>query len=46
MSIEALARRERYAFFGSLREAYAARYILTAHHRGDQAETILLNIIK
>lgn len=45
-SLEAIARRERYRFLESIRAKYDARYILTAHHRDDQAETILMNLIK
>lgn len=42
---EAWARRERYAFLERVaREAGCAR-ILTAHHAGDQAETVLLRIL-
>ncbi len=46
MSIEAIARRERYSFLESVRWKYSAKYILTAHHRDDQVETILMNLIK
>lgn len=46
MNIEALARRERYEFFESLRNQYRAKYILTAHHAVDQTETIIGNMIK
>lgn len=46
MNIEALARRERYEFFESLRKQYNAKYILTAHHAVDQTETIIGNMIK
>ncbi len=46
MSLEAVARRERYAFLESVREMYDARYILTAHHADDQIETIILNLTK
>ena len=45
-SLEAIARRERYAFLERMRSQYGARYILTAHHADDQAETILMNLIK
>lgn len=45
-SLEAVARRERYAFLERVRTKYGARYILTAHHADDQAETILMNLIK
>lgn len=43
---EAYLRSERYRWLESLREALKADYILTAHHLSDQAETILLNLIR
>ena len=46
MSVEAIARQERYRFFEEIREKYQAKYILTAHHANDQIETILLNLTK
>ena len=46
MNLEAVARRERYAFFEKIRVKYNAKYILTAHHAVDQTETILGNILK
>ena len=45
-SLEAIARRERYRFLESIRSKHNARYILTAHHAGDQTETIVWNLIK
>lgn len=45
-SLEAVARRERYNFLEGVRLKYGAMYILTAHHADDQAETILMNLIK
>ena len=45
-SLEAIARRERYAFLESVRVQYDARYILTAHHVVDQTETIIGNMVK
>ena len=45
-SLEAIARRERYAFLESVRMRYNARYILTAHHAVDQTETIIGNMVK
>ncbi len=45
-SLEAIARRERYRFLESVRVQYGARYILTAHHRVDQTETVIGNMIK
>ncbi len=46
MNIEALARRERYEFLESVRHESNATYILTAHHAGDQLETVIQNLIK
>lgn len=46
MNIEAIARRERYLFFETVRKQYGAKYILTAHHAGDQTETVIGNMIK
>ncbi len=46
MNIEALARRERYGFLEKVRERHGSRYILTAHHTGDQTETVIGNMIK
>lgn len=45
-SLEAIARRERYTFLELIRSKHDARYILTAHHAGDQTETIVWNLIK
>jgi tRNA(Ile)-lysidine synthase len=45
-SLEAIARRERYAFLESVRMRYDARYVITAHHAVDQTETIIGNMIK
>lgn len=45
-SLEAIARRERYAFLDRIQEKYAAKYILTAHHTDDQVETFLMNLLK
>src|SRR5438270_569184 len=44
-SAEAAARRARYAFLERTREALGARWITTAHHRDDQAETVLLRLL-
>ena len=46
MNLEAIARRERYAFLETIRMQYGARYILTAHHAVDQTETVIGNMIK
>jgi tRNA(Ile)-lysidine synthase len=44
-SFEAAARRVRYGFLEEVRRARGGRYIATAHHRDDQAETVLLRLI-
>jgi tRNA(Ile)-lysidine synthase len=41
---EAAARRLRYAFLAEVRRQTDARYVATAHHRDDQAETVLLRL--
>jgi tRNA(Ile)-lysidine synthase len=45
LSPEAAARRARYAFLERTRQALGARWIATAHHRDDQAETVLLRLL-
>jgi tRNA(Ile)-lysidine synthase len=44
-SLEAAARRVRYAFLEEVRRGRGARYIATGHHRDDQAETVLLRLL-
>jgi tRNA(Ile)-lysidine synthetase-like protein len=44
-SAEAAARRARYGFLERTRAALGARWIATAHHRDDQAETVLLRLL-
>jgi tRNA(Ile)-lysidine synthase len=44
-SREAAARRLRYDFLEQVRRQVGARYVATAHHRDDQAETVLLRIL-
>ncbi len=44
-SPEAAARRARYAFLERTRRELGARWIATAHHRDDQAETVLLRLL-
>lgn len=44
-SPEAAARRVRYAFLEEVRRQAGARWIVTAHHRDDQAETVLLRLL-
>ncbi len=43
-SAEAAARRIRYGFLEEVRARLGARYVATAHHRDDQAETVLLRL--
>lgn len=42
---EAWARRERYRIFDEARRESGAKEVLTAHHRDDQAETLLLRLL-
>jgi tRNA(Ile)-lysidine synthase len=44
-SREAAARRARYEFLEEVRQAAGARWVATAHHRDDQAETVLLRLL-
>ena len=44
-SFEAAARRVRYEFLEEVRLRTGARWIATAHHRDDQAETVLLRLM-
>ena len=46
LSNEEEARDARYAFFEREREELGARWVLTAHHADDQAETILFRIVR
>lgn len=45
-SIEAWARRERYAALKRLARRHGADLVLLAHHRGDQAETLILQALR
>ncbi|UCD38387.1 MAG: tRNA lysidine(34) synthetase TilS [Fidelibacterota bacterium] len=45
-SVEAWARRERYAALEDMRLQAGAQWILTAHHADDQAETVLMRLIQ
>jgi tRNA(Ile)-lysidine synthase len=45
-SIEETAREERYRFFEQVRCRYQAHKIALGHHRHDQAETILMNLLR
>ena len=46
LSSEEEARDARYAFFERERQALGAKWVLTAHHADDQAETILFRIVR
>ncbi|MEO7496187.1 MAG: tRNA lysidine(34) synthetase TilS [Massilia sp.] len=43
---EAAARKLRYAALGDMCEAHGAQLMLTAHHLDDQAETVLLQLLR
>lgn len=45
-SLEQAAREVRYAFLERARDHFGANAIATAHHRDDQAETVLLHLIR
>ena len=45
-NVEARARDRRYDFLESVRETEGADWILTGHHRDDQAETVLMKFLK
>lgn len=45
-SSEALARDLRYSFLFSLTERFQARAVVTAHHRNDQVETSLMQLMR
>ncbi|HEY6132566.1 MAG TPA: tRNA lysidine(34) synthetase TilS [Rubrivivax sp.] len=45
-STEAWARRERYRALASMAESLGIDLVLLAHHRGDQAETLLLQALR
>jgi len=44
-SLEAAARRVRYGFLEEVRRQTGARWVATAHHQDDQAETVLLRLL-
>src|SRR5256714_8210584 len=43
---ETAARRARYAWLAELQRRHAARYLVTAHHRDDHVETIVLRLLR
>lgn len=45
-SVEETAREERYRFFEGIRHQYQARKIALGHHARDQAETVLMNLLR
>jgi tRNA(Ile)-lysidine synthase len=46
VSLETAARSERYAFLNEVAKKLEFRWIATAHHRDDQAETLLLHLLR
>ena len=46
MTVEEAARDLRYSFLQKTAQERGCRWIFTAHHAGDQAETVLLNLIR
>jgi tRNA(Ile)-lysidine synthase len=46
MSVQMAARELRYQWFEEISENHNYKYIATAHHLDDQAETILINLIR
>lgn len=45
-NLEEEARNGRYAFLEKIRKQYDAEWIVTAHHRDDNIETVLFNLIR
>jgi tRNA(Ile)-lysidine synthase len=46
VGVEEASRRERYRSLFGVAEGCGARAVVTAHHRGDQAETVMLNLLR
>lgn len=46
LGLEEAARRARYAFLARVAHSVGADRVVTGHHRDDQAETVLLNVIR
>ena len=46
LSAEVAARRARYQFYECISERIGATKIALGHHRGDQAETVLMNLLR
>ncbi len=46
MTLEQAAREYRYAFLERVRQSTDADCIATAHHKGDQAETVLMHLLR
>jgi tRNA(Ile)-lysidine synthase len=46
VSLETAAREARYGFLYSLIDSGAVKYVLTAHHAGDNTETVLMNLFR
>jgi tRNA(Ile)-lysidine synthase TilS/MesJ len=44
--VEAAARKQRYAALGEMCRAHGVDLLLTAHHLDDQAETVLLQLLR
>jgi tRNA(Ile)-lysidine synthase len=45
-SLQEAAREQRYAFFAAVAQEEGAGHVAVGHHRGDQAETVLLNLAR
>ncbi|MBI5656785.1 MAG: tRNA lysidine(34) synthetase TilS, partial [Geobacter sp.] len=46
LSLEEAGREERYRFFAEVAKRYGAAAVALAHHRDDQAETVLLRLLR